>query len=109
MLDHTLDDRINVFGLMVLEPALQVEARLAETRQFQGVTAEVVRDEAEEAIVREVVGDQLAVGEDAKHVGQDHDGLGGGLVAFGVDDIGIDCSVVRSGLRSATVKQRGKL
>jgi hypothetical protein len=54
------------------------------------VTLEQIRDDGQEAIVGELIGEELGIGENAEDIGQEEDGLLGSLVILRVGDVGFD-------------------
>lgn len=77
-------------GLVVGEPAGQVNLSALHSSDVDGVTGEEVRDDSEVAILGKLVSNELAVGVDAEDVGQDQDGLVGLLLGLG--EVGLDCN-----------------
>jgi hypothetical protein len=92
VLDGLLDDRVHIGGLVLGQPGWQVS--LAGLHGLDGdlVALEQIRDDGQVAIVGELVGEKLGVGEDAEDVGQEEDSLLGALV-LGIGDVGVDCWV----------------
>lgn len=90
VLDGLLNDGVDVVGLVVGKPGGQVSLAGLHSGNRDLVTPEQVGDDGQIAIVGELVGEKLSVGEDAEDVGQEEDGLVSALV-LGVGDIGVDC------------------
>lgn len=89
VLDGLFDDRIHVAGLVLGEPRGEVDLARVHVANGDLVTLEQIGDNGQEAIVGELVGQELGVGEDAEDVGQEENGLVGALV-LGVRDVGVD-------------------
>lgn len=94
-----LDDRVDgvrqvalAFGASLLQPGHDVE--VFGPVELDRVALEEVGHDGVVAVGGELVGDQLGVDElMADHVGEDDDG-GGGVLGFGVGDVGGDCEDV---------------
>lgn len=90
MLDCRLDNGLDARGLVVGDPLGEVNLAGLHVADVDGVAAEEVGQDSQVAIVGELVGEQLAVDEEAEDVGEDNDGLFGSLVVLGVGEVGID-------------------
>lgn len=75
---------------MLGQPAGDVDLARVHVGNANIVTLEKIRDHGEVAIVGELVSEELGVAEDTEDIGQEDNGLLGGLVVLGVDDIGVD-------------------
>ena len=75
---------------MLGEPRGEIDVARLHSLDTDLVTLEQIRDESEVSIVGELVGQELGVGEKTEDIGQKDDGLLGGLVVLGRDDVGVD-------------------
>jgi len=96
VLDGALDNGVDTTGLVVGNPLGEVDLAGFHVANLDGVAVEEVGDDGQVAIVGELVSKELAVDEETVDVGEDDDGLVGVLVVFGVGDVGVDCTVLRS-------------
>lgn len=76
---------------MVRNPIGQADLASLHIADLNGITVEQVRENCQVAIVGVLVGEQLAVDEEAEDVGKDDDGFLGGLVVLRAGDVGVDC------------------
>jgi hypothetical protein len=90
ILDGGLDDGVDLGRLVLGEPVGQIGLSGLHVGNADGVAAEEVGENTEVAIGGELIGEQLSVDVHAEDVAQDDDGLFGGLVVLGVDDVGVD-------------------
>lgn len=90
VLDRRLDNGLDARGLVVGDPLREVNLAGLHVADVDGVTTEEVGQDGQVAIVGELVGEQLAVDKEAEDVGEDDDGLFGGLVVLGVGEVGVD-------------------
>lgn len=90
VLDRSLDDGVDVGGLVLGEPRGEINVAGVHVGDADLVTLEQIRDDGQVAALGELIGEQLGVGEDAEDVGEEDDGLLGGLVVLGVGDVGVD-------------------
>lgn len=77
---------------MVGDPSGEVGLSRLHIGELDGVAAEEVRDHGEVAIIGVFVGEELGVDVDSEDVAEDDNGLLGGLVALGVDDVRLGCN-----------------
>lgn len=75
---------------MLGQPGTQIGFARLHVGDANLVTLEQVRDDRQIATLGEFISEQLGVGEDAEDIGQEDDGLLGGLVVLGVGDVGVD-------------------
>lgn len=90
VLDALLDNRVHMASLVVGKPSGKISLAGFHVAHGDLVTLEQIRDNGQVAIVGELVGQKLGVGEDAEDIGQEEDGLVGALI-FRVGDVGLDC------------------
>jgi hypothetical protein len=90
ILNRSLNNGINIRGLVLRQPGGQISLARFHIRDADLVTREQVRDDGQVSTLGELIGEELGVGEDAEDVGQEDDGLFGGLVVLGVSDVGVD-------------------
>lgn len=90
VLDCRLDNGLDARGLVVGDPLGEVNLAGLHIANVDGVATEEVGQDGQVAIVGELVSEQLAVDEEAEDVGEDDDGLFGGLVVLGVGEVGVD-------------------
>lgn len=76
---------------MVRDPVWEADLAGLHVTKLDGVATEQVGDDGQVSIVGVLVGNHLAVDEDAEDVREDDDGLLGGLVVLGVSDVDVDC------------------
>lgn len=90
VLDGRLHNGVDVAGLVLGEPRGEIDVARLHSLDTDLVTLEQIRDESEVTIVGELVGQELGVREKTEDIGQKDDGLLGGLVVLGRDDVGVD-------------------
>lgn len=90
ILNRSLDDGVNITGLVLGEPSTQIGFARLHVRDAELVTLEQVRDDRQVSALGELISEKLGVGVDAEDIGHEDDGLFGGLVVLGVGDVGVD-------------------
>lgn len=90
ILNSRLNDGLNVGGLVVGKPCTQISLARLHVAETDLVALEKIRDDSQVTIVGELVGEELGVDVDAEDIGQEDNGLLGGLVILRVGDVGVD-------------------
>lgn len=89
--DGSLNNGVNSGRLVVGDPGREIGLSRLHIGELDGVAAEEVRDHGEVTIIGVFVGEELGVDVDSEDVAEDDNGLLGGLVALGVDDVCLGC------------------
>lgn len=90
ILDGGLNDGLDVGGLVLGKPRGQVSLAGFHVADLDLVALEKIRDDSQVAIVGELVGEKLGIGEDTEDIGQEDNSLVGVLVILGGSDVGVD-------------------
>jgi hypothetical protein len=97
VLDALLHNGVDLDSRVLGEPVGDVGLAGVHIRRVDGVTVEQVGDDSQVAIVGELVGDELGICEgQAEDVGDEDDGLLGGLVVLGGGNVGLDWRTIRA-------------
>lgn len=98
VLDSRVDDGLDVRGLVLGEPCRQIRLARIHIGGFDLITPEQIGDDGQVAIGGVLVGEEQGIGEETEDVGQEENGLLGGLVVLRVDDVGVDWGFGSAGL-----------
>jgi hypothetical protein len=108
VLDRSLDDGVDVGGLVLGQPSGEIGLAGFHVGDANLVTLEQIRDDGQVAALGELIGEELGVGEDAEDVGEEDNGLLGGLVVLGVGDVGVDYEGEEGAVSSVFLTQAGR-